>query len=126
MRKSYLIVIILFIMAVMVLARHNENGFRITVHNKLDQSIPELVMTFPHGTKTFRMEADSVRTIHVDPKNFGEGSINLIYEGEQGQQEIMVIGYIEEGYEGKADVSIDSVSEQGELQVKVQQDVNLY
>lgn len=128
MRKVFLAIIVLFVLFVLILSisHRKEAGFRITVHNNLDQSISHLVLTYPNGSKEFELEPRSVKTIHVHPKKFGEGSINLIYNINQVHQEVMVFGYIENGYNGRAGVSIDSVLDNGELQVTVQEKTNLY
>jgi hypothetical protein len=128
MRKVFLAIIVLFILAILILSisHRKEAGFRITVHNNLVQTISHLVLTYPNGSKEFEMEPRSVKTIQVHPKKFGEGSINFIYNERQVHQEIMVFGYIENGYNGRAEISIDSVSVNGELQVTVQEKTNLY
>jgi hypothetical protein len=128
MQKVFAAVILLFVLAVLILSisHRKEDGFRITVHNNMEQSISHLVITYPNGSKEFEMEPRSVKTIHVHPKNFGEGSIHLVYNEGQAHQEMIVFGYIENGYNGRADVSIDTVAENGELQVTVQEKTNLY
>ncbi|ACT01468.1 hypothetical protein [Paenibacillus sp. JDR-2] len=126
MRKVLVAAVIMFVLAVMVLSRKGEEGFRITVHNHLDQEINQLTLVYPKGSQIFKMEAHSEQKLHVMPKNFGEGSITLLYEDKLTKQEITIFGYIENNYRGKADVTIDSKAENGELQVAVKTEDHLY
>ncbi|NIK71594.1 hypothetical protein [Paenibacillus sp. BK720] len=126
MRKIVAAAFILFTLAIMVLSHKSDEGFRITVHNQLEEDISQLVLVFPNGTQTFGLKAHSEQKLHVLPQNFGEGSITLRYEDELTKQEITIFGYIENNYRGKADVTIDSIADNGALQVKVKTDNQLY
>ncbi|WP_336773196.1 hypothetical protein [Paenibacillus sp. MMO-58] len=126
MRKVFVAAAILLVLAVMVLSRKSEEGFRITVHNQSDQEISRLTLVYPNGSKKFKMEAYSEKKLHVIPRNFGEGSINLLYEDKLTKQDITIFGYIENNYWGKADIIIDSKTENGDLQVTVKTEDHLY
>ncbi|MCK9860954.1 hypothetical protein [Paenibacillus sp. ATY16] len=126
MRKVFVAAVILFVLAVMVLSRKSEEGFRITVHNQLDQEISQLTLVYPKGSQTFEIKAHSDQKLHVYPQHFGEGSITLQYEDKLTNQEITIFGYIENNYRGKADVTIISLADNGELQATVKTEDHLY
>ncbi|REE94550.1 hypothetical protein A8990_101346 [Paenibacillus taihuensis] len=112
--------------AVMAVVDHDQSGFTITIQNNLDQTVNELTITYPGGPKMVSLKAHSKKRIHIVPKVHGEGSIKLEYETGHGKQESYIFGYIEPGYSGKATVDIDSSKENGELDFKVKDELDLY
>jgi hypothetical protein len=117
----------LLVFLVFLIAKAEEHdGFKITIHNKVDKEIHNLIIDYPGGPTVVDMESKSKKTIKIRPENFGEASINLIYEANQSKQSEIIFGYIERGYSGKANIDIESIHEDGELNLSIREKVNLY
>jgi hypothetical protein len=97
-------------------------GFNITISNNTDQKIVGLTIEYPSGPLNLKtLSEKSTIKEHINPTgNFGESEINLIYKYKNGvNQRIMIIGYIEKGYRGKAKININSINKNGEIESDV-------
>ncbi|MWC26667.1 hypothetical protein [Paenibacillus sp. MMS18-CY102] len=124
MRKGLFFLAILLVISVITVALivGKQEGISITVHNNLDQSLINLKIEYPNGSIIAEVAAISKMKLQLYPKYFGEGSIKLQYEAQGVEQNEMIFGYIEEGFSGKAVVTINSIKPNGQLEVLVQED----
>ncbi|WP_459500623.1 hypothetical protein [Bacillus sp. C1] len=101
------------------------HGFDITIHNKTNQDIENLIIT--DGRK---LEKFSIPTIHsnkqyktkIKLKDVGENSLTLHYQDNQkNTHKVVIFGYFEGKGKGTIDISIKSVRQDGTLHIEVNQ-----
>lgn len=112
-----------------------QDGFDIQIDNDTNQEISGLNITYDHIKSDIYMptvEPGESYSLHIDPEEdsdeqFSEAALKLEYEDENGILHTeYVIGYFEAGYSGKAVIDIQSVDDNGKLEVVIESDTSLY
>ncbi|SEO93772.1 hypothetical protein [Paenibacillus sp. OV219] len=128
MKKAILLVCVAIVafFAVMFVVDYDHGGFQITINNNLDKDVRHLSIEYPGGPKVITVSAHSTKHVHLVPDVHGEASINLVYETGQGKQSTAIFGYIEPGYKGEAVINIDSLKDNGELDLTIKENLDNY
>ncbi|AZN40985.1 hypothetical protein [Paenibacillus albus] len=122
----FICVAIVAFFAVMIVVDYDHGGFQITIKNNLDKDVRHLSINYPGGPKVITVSAHSTKRVHIVPDTRGEASIVLVYETGNGKQQADIFGYIEPGYKGEAIIYIDSLKDNGELGLTVDEKLNVY
>jgi hypothetical protein len=128
MKKKVLLIIVLSIICVTVFYLNTSygKGFSIIIKNNTNLQINNLVIEFPGGTKAISLKEKSKIKTNVIPKDFGEAEILLRYEENKINQREIIFGYIEPGYAGSAIIEINSIMDNGQLEIKVDSKLDTY
>jgi hypothetical protein len=103
-------------------------GFDIQIVNNLDQPVSGLYITYQNITSDVpipEIMAHSKYELNIDPsEEFGENSMLLYYFDKDGnKQEERLVGYFEKGYWGTVKVWIQSIDEDGKMELKIEENL---
>ncbi|QDP41091.1 hypothetical protein [Radiobacillus deserti] len=133
--RSLLIFGLSTIIAILLFDILFDQSFNIKIENKTTQKIEGLRLTFTHAAEDIPVPViqpgDTITLAlkpneHI-PSSFSESSLTLSYQDADLEvQEETIIGYLEKGYTGKADITIKRVNSEGELELDIASKTNLY
>jgi hypothetical protein len=100
------------------------NGIDISIENQSGSTIKGLEISYFYNEKEIKippLEPDEHVKMNVLPKEaFSETSMKILYTDFEGnQQEEVVVGYFEKGYQGSSKVTAESVDSNGIITFKV-------
>lgn len=112
-----------------------QSKLEVVLNNDTDQEITGLTITY-EGIKEDvtvpPIAAEDTEVVSINPKkqseeDFSEGTLLLTYTDEAGTIHTeTVIGYFEKGYRADAEVTIQSIEEEGKLNMEIEDITNLY
>lgn len=108
-----------------------DRGFTIEIRNETNAEVSGMYLTYYTSSSNIdipAIPANKKHKLNVNPtEEFSETSMELQYQDKQGRlHSDTVFGYIEKGYSGEAIVTIQSVDEDGKLQIEVEENTSLY
>jgi len=122
--KKIIIVVLLALGLGGYLLFSGQEGFDITVKNQTNKEISGLYLTYDNITSDLKIPTISPGKeykFNVTPtEDFGENSMKLHYKDHKGQLHTeYVFGYFEKGYSGDASVILQSIDENGKMQIEI-------
>jgi hypothetical protein len=126
MGKKHMVIIcmlLVFLLAFISLVKFNR-GYKITVINNSDKVATNLELKYKVGDtiQTIpKIKAKKSWKYNIDTSSLeGENAIILTYkDNKDNLYEESVVGYMEKGYNGQANVEINKVDENGKLEIEV-------
>lgn len=105
---------------------NSSKGFEILINNNTNKEISGLNITYNNITKDITVPnilPQSNFKFNINPKeNFGENTMKMYYYDKTNKKhEEILVGYFEKGYRGKVYIEINSINDNGKLEVKVDQ-----
>ncbi|SFI27411.1 MULTISPECIES: hypothetical protein [unclassified Bacillus (in: firmicutes)] len=101
------------------------HGFDITITNKTDQDIKNLIIIDGRKTKQITIptiDSNKQYKTKIDLKDVGENSLTLNYQdNNKKMQEVVIFGYFEGKGTGTIDIVIRSIRQDGTLDIQVKQ-----
>lgn len=101
------------------------HGFDITITNKTDQDIKNLILIDGRKTKQITIptiDSNKQCKTKIDLKDVGENSLTLIYQdNNKKMQKVVIFGYFEGKGKGTIDIVIKSIRQDGTLDIQVKQ-----
>lgn len=128
MRKKNKIIIgvlILFLLGVISIYKFSfSSGYKISITNNTNKTIEKLELKYKVGNiiqSISQIEPKKSWKDTIDTKKIqGENAIILTYKDNKGNSyEEYVVGYLEKGYSGKANVVINNIDENGKLKITI-------
>jgi hypothetical protein len=125
MKKGFALVIVLIVIVFAVIYIDIEPaGFDITIKNETAEEITDLYITYNEITADIEIPPiapGGEYKLTVRPKEeFGENSMTVYYLDTAGlKREETTFGYFEEGYHGEATIVLNSIDEQGVIQMTI-------
>lgn len=100
------------------------NGIDVSIENQTDYEIKGLEISYFYNENEIKippLEPDEHVKMNVLPKEvFSETSMKILYTDFEGkQQEEVIVGYLEKGYQGSAKVKAESVNSKGVITFQV-------
>lgn len=100
------------------------NGYKISIVNNTDKTVANLELKYKVGNTiqiVSQIEPKESWKKKIDTNSIqGENAILLTYKDNKGNSyEECVVGYLEKGYNGQANVSINKIDENGKLEIDV-------
>lgn len=120
-----LCVILVILVVVMCGMKLSESkGYKITINNNTNKTIESLELRYKSGDtilNIFQIQPqESWKHNIITDSIQGENSIILRYKDKKGDYyEECIVGYLEKGYTGQADVLINKIDDNGKLMIKV-------
>ena len=126
-KKNKIIIdlLILFLLGVVGICKFSFNsGYKISITNNTNKTVEklELKYKFANIIQTIsQIESKKSWKGAIDTNNIqGENAIILTYKDNKGNSyEEYVVGYLEKGYSGKANVVINKIDENGKLEITI-------
>lgn len=118
-------VLILFLLGVISIYKFSFNsGYKISITNNTNKTIEKLELKYKVGNiiqSISQIEPKKSWKDTIDTKKIqGENAIILTYKDNKGNSyEEYVVGYLEKGYSGKANVVINNIDENGKLKITI-------
>jgi hypothetical protein len=125
MKKGFaLVVVFILILIAVVYIDIEPAGFDITIKNETAEEITDLNITYNEIIEEIKIPPiapGGEYKLTVRPKEeFGENSMTMYYLDTAGlKREETIFGYFEEGYYGEATIVLNSVDQQGEIQMTI-------
>lgn len=126
MSKKNIIMIgmLLVVLLVFIIAMKFDSGYEIKIINNTDKIVTNLELKYRVGTTIQdipEVESNKSLECNIDTNNInGENAVILTYrDNSDNLYEESVIGYLEKGYEGKVDVFINKINENGKLEIEI-------
>lgn len=126
MSKKHMVIIgilVVFLLSFISFVKFN-NGYKITITNNTDKVVTDLELKYEVGDTIQiipKIEAKKSWKGNIDTSSLeGENAIILTYKDNKNNlYEESVVGYIEKGYNGYANVVINKIYENGKLEIEV-------
>ncbi|WP_194192452.1 hypothetical protein [Clostridium chrysemydis] len=118
-------VLILFLLGVVGILKFSfSNGYKISITNNTNKTIKKLELKYKVDSmiqNISQIESKTSWKYTIDTNSIqGENAIILTYKDNKGNSyEEYVVGYLEKGYSGKANVVINNVDENGKLEITI-------
>ena len=118
-------VLILFLLGVISIYKFSfSSGYKISITNNTNKTIEKLELKYKVGNiiqSISQIEPKKSWKDTIDTKKIqGENAIILTYKDNKGNfYEEYVVGYLEKGYSGKANVVINNIDENGKLNITI-------
>lgn len=98
------------------------SGYKICITNNTDKTVERLELNYKVGNTIqtiSQIESKKTWKDTIDTNSIkGENAIILIYKDNKGTSyEEYIVGYLEKGYRGKANVVINSIDTNGKLEI---------
>jgi hypothetical protein len=115
---------LLVVLLVFIMAMRFDSGYKIKIINNTDMIVTNLELKYKVGTTIQsipQVEPKKSWEYTIDTSNInGENAVILTYrDNSDNLYEESVIGYLEKGYEGKVDVFINEINENGKLEIEI-------
>ncbi|AQR94341.1 hypothetical protein [Clostridium saccharoperbutylacetonicum] len=123
--KFILFALVIFLLVVIGILKFNfSSGYKISIANNTNKTIENLELRYKVGDiiqNISQIESKKSWKGAIDTNSIqGENAIILTYKNNKGTSyEEYVVGYLEKGYSGKADVVINKIDENGKLEMEV-------
>lgn len=123
--KFILFALVIFLLVVIGILKFNfSSGYKISITNNTNTTIENLELRYKVGDiiqNISQIESKKSWKGTIDTNSIqGENAIILTYKNNKGTSyEEYVVGYLEKGYSGKADVVINKIDENGKLKMEV-------
>ena len=122
MGKKHMVIIGMLLAFISILKFNN--GYKITITNNTDKVVTDLELKYKVGVsiQTIRkIEAKKSWKYNIDTSSLeAENAIILKYKNNKDNvYEESIVGYLEKGYNGQADVAINKIDENGKLEIEV-------
>jgi hypothetical protein len=119
-----MIIMLLVVLLVFIMAMRFDSGYKIKIINNTDMIVTNLELKYKVGTTIQsipQVEPKKSWEYTIDTSNInGENAVILTYrDNSDNLYEESVIGYLEKGYEGKVDVFINEINENGKLEIEI-------
>lgn len=126
-KKNKIIIgaLIVFLLGVIGIVKFSfSSGYKISIDNNTNETVENLNLKYKVGNtiqtvsqiKSKKSWKDTIDTNIIQ----GENAIILTYKDNKGNfYEEYVVGYLEKGYSGKANVVINKIDENGKLEIEV-------
>ncbi len=108
-----------------------QNELEVKIHNDTNEDVSGLQLVTNHSlllvdVNTIKAGEEEKFIIEL-PKDFDEGSVNLLYTDKQGEQHSEVIhGYVQKGFVGVGKVDIRSVDKNGILKMDIEAKTDIF
>lgn len=120
--KIIIVVVILFLLGVIGICKFSfSSGYKIYITNKtvekleLKYKVGNIIQTISQ-IESKKSWKDTIDTNSIQ----GENAIILTYKDNKGNSyEEYIVGYLEKGYRGKANVVINNIDENGKLEMTI-------
>ncbi|MDE5055218.1 hypothetical protein NDK25_23675 [Niallia taxi] len=114
------LLIVLIVAVILFMGLNNNDGIKITVTNNTDKPIDDLYINYKNldeDIKLPKVSSKSKETLTIEP-DVDESNLILYYFDRDGKKhEEFIIGYFERGYDGKVDIKINSMDDNGKLKL---------
>lgn len=123
--KFILFALVIFLLVVIGILKFNfSSGYKISITNNTNKTIENLELRYKVDDiiqNISQIESKKSWKGTIDTNSIqGENAIILTYKNSKGTSyEEYVVGYLEKGYSGKADVVINKINENGKLEMEV-------
>jgi hypothetical protein len=127
MKKRWIIAAILIVVGIIVYIFFNNSytqikGFKLTFENSTGDRVEGIYLTCAGISKDIdvpALEPNTKTVVKVQPKNYGENSLELYYKDKQGSvNKQTIVGYFEESYgNGYVEVKVENVEADGKLKM---------
>ncbi|WP_459480959.1 hypothetical protein [Clostridium saccharoperbutylacetonicum] len=123
--KFILFALVIFLLVVIGILKFNfSSRYKISITNNTNKTIENLELRYKVGDiiqNISQIESKKSWKGTIDTNSIqGENAIILTYQNNKGTSyEEYVVGYLEKGYSGKADVVINKIDENGKLEMEV-------
>jgi hypothetical protein len=125
MKKGFaLVVLFIFIVIAVVYIDIEPAGFDLTIKNDTAEEITDLYITYNEITEEINIPPiapGGEYKLTVRPtEEFGENSMTMYYLDTAGiKREETIFGYFEEGYYGEATIILNTIDQQGVIQMTI-------
>ncbi|MGD6853907.1 hypothetical protein ACQCVO_02425 [Bacillus infantis] len=136
MKKTIVTIIVVIIGASgFVTFKAGQEGFNIRVENETNKAVSGLYLTYDNIKSDIEIPSiasGEKYTLNVNPNensndDFSEAALKLEYKDNKGISHTeYIIGYFEKGYSGEAVINIESMDEDGNLEVEIKDNTTLY
>lgn len=136
MKKIIIVVIIVIIAALgFVTFKVEQDGFDIRLKNETNSKVSGLYITYDNIKSDIAIPviaSGDEYILNVNPEevsnnDFNEAALKLEYKDYEGNLHTeYVIGYFEKGYSGKAIIKINSIDDNGKLEMEIKDNTSLY
>ena len=122
--KIIISVVILFLLGVIGICKFSfSSGYKIYITNNTNNTVEKLELKYKVGIIQTISQIESKKswkdTIDTNAIQ-GGNSIILTYKDNKGNSyEEYIVGYLEKGYNGKANVVINNIDENGKLEITI-------
>lgn len=123
--KIVIVALIVFILGVIGIIKFSFiSGYKISITNNTNKTVENLELKYKVGNiiqTISQIESKKYWKYIIDTNSIqGENAIILTYKDNKGNfYEEYVVGYLEKGYSGKANVVINKIDENGKLEIEV-------
>ncbi|WP_160687971.1 hypothetical protein [Clostridium sp. C2-6-12] len=126
-KKNKIIISVLVVFLLLVICVFNfsfSSGYKISIDNNTDKTIEHLELKYYDGRiiKTIsQIEPKKSWKYNIDTNIIqGENAIILLYKDNKGNSyKESVVGYLEKGYSGNANIIINKIDDNGKLEIEV-------
>ena len=118
-------VVILFLLGVIGICKFSfSSGYKIYITNNTNKTVEKLELKYKVGNiiqTISQIESKKSWKDTIDTNSIqGENAIILTYKDNKGNSyEEYIVGYLEKGYNGKANVVINNIDENGKLEITI-------